>query len=374
MKKVLLIAGTRPEVIKLLPVYKALKATAGFNSLFMTTGQHGPTMIDPILDFFEVKVDVAIQIETQSQSLNVFSASLLRALDQEIVKHRPDLVVVQGDTTSCVMGSLAAFYRGVKIAHVEAGLRTYNRRSPYPEEINRRITALLANFHFAPTELAYDNLRREKVEGIIEIVGNTVIDSLAEACQRIAKIRHVYEEKFGFLTSGFEKLILITGHRRENIGAHFEEIYRAILRIASYNLRYSFVYLQHSNPDVRRLASDRLKDVSNVFLIEPLPYDEMVFLIQQSYIVMTDSGGLQEECPSLNKPVMVLRETTERPEAIDAGCNVLAGVTEEKIVSIFERLVQDHKLYRAMSEAENPFGDGLSSIKIVQYLEKHLVE
>ena len=369
----LIIAGTRPEVIKLLPIYKAFKANTDFTILFMTTGQHGPEMIDQIVNFFEVHVDIAIQIATQNQSLSDFSATLLRAIDKELVRHSPDLVVVQGDTTSCVMGTLAAFYRGIKVAHVEAGLRTYNRLSPFPEEANRRVTALMTDFHFAPTMLAQENLKKENLEGLVEVVGNTVIDSLLDACERISTNRQAYEDKFGFLTEGFEKMILITGHRRENIGAHFEEIYRAITRIALQYPNYSFVYALHTNPAVRTLAIESLTDISNVFLIDPLPYDEMVFLIQQTFIVMTDSGGLQEECPALNKPVIVLRKTTERPEGIEAGCSILAGVEEEQIVTIFNRIASDEVLYRSMSSAKNPFGDGKTSNRIVQYLLNHLV-
>jgi UDP-N-acetylglucosamine 2-epimerase (non-hydrolysing) len=372
MSKVLIIVGSRPEAIKLFPVYKALKACEGINTLLLTTGQHGGAMMNPLINFFEVQVDIQLNLTASNQSLNAFAGALMLALDEEFRKHKPDLIIVQGDTTSCTIGSLAAFYGGIKIAHVEAGLRTYNKHSPFPEEINRRITSLITDFHFVPTRNAQQNLERENVEGQIELVGNTVIDSLLEACDRIMKLEIRYQKKFEYIKAHYKEIILITGHRRENIGSNFREIYSAIVQLSSQHKDLAFVYPLHTNPAVKILATEMLTGITNVFLMEALPYDEMVFLMKESYLVMTDSGGIQEECPTLNKPVLVLRDTTERPEGIEAGCSILTGVTKERIVTIFNTLLGDKKIYNKMSSVKNPYGDGTSSIKIAEYLKSRI--
>ncbi|HYF70805.1 MAG TPA: UDP-N-acetylglucosamine 2-epimerase (non-hydrolyzing) [Ohtaekwangia sp.] len=370
MKRILIIVGTRPEAIKLFPVVKAFKADKRFQTLLLTSGQHGEGMMAPLINFFEIEVDVALNTMVPNQSISEFASLLMLSLDKEIEKHKPDLVIVQGDTTSCMVGSLTAFYRGIKVAHVEAGLRTYNRQSPYPEEINRRITSLLTDLHFAPTENAKLNLKKEGVEGRVDVVGNTVIDSLLEASDRINRSHSKYKQKYSYLVDKFTRIILITGHRRENIGSKFGEIYSAIKQLAEIYPDFAFVYPLHVNPAVRYAAQKILSGSSNIFLIEPLPYDEMVFLMRESYLVMTDSGGIQEECPSLNIPVLVLRDTTERPEGIEAGCSVLAGVETHFIIETFIDIVNDENRYNKMSRAQNPFGKGDSSLQIVKIVSE----
>lgn len=371
MKQVLIIVGTRPEAIKLFPVFKALKASPNFRTLLLTTGQHGTPMIAPLMSFFGVKADV--DLDVSNQSLTQFLPALMLSLGETLAEIKPDVVVVQGDTTSCMAGSLCAFYHGIKIAHVEAGLRTYNRHSPYPEEVNRRVTSLMADVHFSPTERARQNLLEEKVGGRIEVVGNTVIDSLLEACRRTKEVERVYRMKYNYLLDGFKRIILITGHRRENIGSNFLQIYAAIRQLAKMYDNFCFVYPLHTNPVVRSMANSVLKGIDNVFLIEPLPYDEMVFLMQECYLMMTDSGGVQEECPSLNKPVLILRDTTERPEGVEAGCSLLAGVKSEGIIAAFNSVVMDERKYSKMSSVKNPYGNGDSSGRIAHIIEAHML-
>lgn len=370
MKKILIIVGTRPEAIKLFPVYKALVAhDRNHKIILVTTGQHGPAMMDPLLNFFGVSPD--IELNVPNPSLNEFSANLLVAVDKILVSEKINITIVQGDTTSSMVASLASFYRGVKVAHVEAGLRTYNRRSPFPEEVNRRIVSLVTDVHFVPTEAAKRNLITENVEGRVEVVGNTVIDSAIEALGKVRKNRDYYLRKFSFIKGDDQKIILMTAHRRENIGRNFAEIGKAITILAEAYPHFEFVLVQHVNPAVRAgLAS--LEKVSNVRLLEPLPYDDMIFLISECYLVLTDSGGLQEECPSLDKPVVVLRDTTERPEGIEAGCSVLGGVTAQEIVNVFRNIADRNEVYAKMAAAVNPYGDGQSSSRIASLVHAFL--
>lgn len=371
MKNVLVITGTRPEAIKLLPVFKALKKkNKAHKTWLLATGQHGPEMMSPLLTFFDVSVDFDMKIE--NHSLNRFSAALMHSLDELFVERSIDMVVVQGDTTSSMISSLAAFYRGLKVAHVEAGLRTYDSGSPYPEEVNRRAISLIADLHFAPTEEARMNLMRERIKGHVEVVGNTGIDSLREAAARVASVSPRYAEKFQYI-GVFKRTVVITAHRRENLQRNFAEIFAGIKQLAEMYTDYGFVFPLHLNPAVRAAVVDSLKGIQNIFLIDPVPYDEMVFLLKASYLIMTDSGGLQEEGAALNRPVIVLRSTTERPEGIDAGCSVLGGVTAGGIISAFDRIVSDPVLYGRMASAVNPYGDGNSSKRIASAIDSYFL-
>lgn len=369
MTKVVVVVGTRPEAIKLFPVFRALREDAGVDPLLAVTGQHEDALMDPLIQFFQI--DVAIRLLARNTTINDFAASLLVSMNMMIDEHKPAMIVVQGDTTSCAVASLASFYRHVKVAHVEAGLRTYNRKSPFPEEINRRIASLVADLHFCPTLSAKDNLVRDQVEGSIEVVGNTVIDSVHEASRRIDERLEHYKYKFGGMVNPDQRIILITAHRRENIGGNFEAIFMAIRQLAVAYRNYSFVFVLHVNPQVRSAAVAALTGISNISLLEPLPYDEMIYLLKTSYLVMTDSGGLQEEGPALNKPVLVLRDRTERPEGIAAGCNLLAGVTAPEVVASFNRVVEDEGIYSSMAAAVNPYGSGDSSKRIAARISKY---
>ncbi|MEP2025451.1 UDP-N-acetylglucosamine 2-epimerase (non-hydrolyzing), partial [Reichenbachiella sp.] len=282
----------------------------------------------------------------------------------------PDIVIVQGDTNSAMVGGLISFYSKIKVAHVEAGLRTYNRFSPYPEEVNRQIIGSVADFHFAPTQKALDTLVAEKKENVIN-VGNTVIDSLNLCLEKLHSNIGQYEQKFKHLL-GLEKLVLITGHRRENIGSGFDNICQALHELANKYENMQFVYPVHLNPLIKDKVEERLGHVTNISLLAPLPYDELIFLMSKSYIILTDSGGIQEEAPSLNVPLLVMRDTTERPEGIDVGCAKLVGKDRKVIVGSFDLLVNDSDTYKMMSNVPNPYGDGKTSERIAQYLSKNI--
>ena len=370
MRKILIVVGTRPEAIKLIPVFKALrKYDHIFETKLLTTGQHAQEMMNPLLRFFDTPADIELRLA--NESLNRFSANLMASLDKVLWENQIDVVVVQGDTTSSVICSLAAFYRGVKVAHVEAGLRTYDRTSPYPEEVNRRAISLMADFHFTPTPEAMLNLKRENAQGHIEVVGNTVIDSLLEASAKVECMLPVYAKKYHYIGDAFKRTVVVTTHRRENLQSNFTEIFSAIKQLAETHTDYSFVFPLHLNPAVRNAVIDSLKGVSNIFLIEPVSYDEMVYLLKECYVIMTDSGGLQEEGAALNRPVIVLRDTTERPEGIKAGGSVLAGVTVSGITSAFNRIVNDAAVYKEMASAVNPYGEGNSAIRIASALNSY---
>jgi UDP-N-acetylglucosamine 2-epimerase (non-hydrolysing) len=279
-----------------------------------------------------------------------------------------DLVMVQGDTTSAMTASLVAFYNHIKVAHVEAGLRTYNKFSPFPEEINRQIISRIADYHFAPTKKAMDLLAGEGTENCF-LVGNTVIDSLLLCLQKVELHKERYNEKYQKIDA-YRRLVLITGHRRENFGNGFDEICAAIKHLSAEYPDYLFYYPVHLNPNVKDKVFHVLDGVDNIFLDEPLPYDELVYLMSRSYIILTDSGGIQEEGPSLNVPILVMRDTTERPEGIENGCAVMVGTSAQKIISVFNNLVKDEVLYRKMSQTSNPYGDGTAARQIAGILLK----
>lgn len=363
-KKIGIIVGTRPEAIKLIPVYLALKEKKVPAEL-VSTGQH-QSMLEQIFSFFEIKPDVSLDVMLPNQSLAVLTARLSERLQVCYEERKYDLVIVQGDTTTAMVASLIAFYNRIKVAHVEAGLRTYNKFSPYPEEINRQLISRIADYHFAPTQRAMEVLKRENVEKAY-LVGNTVIDSLLLCLEKVNKNRAYYKTKYNSINN-FERLILITGHRRENFGQGFEAICTAIKQLSAQYPSFLFYYPVHLNPNVQEKVQLLLSGLSNVLLDRPLPYDELIFLMSRSFILLTDSGGIQEEGPSLNVPILVMRDTTERPEGIDGGCAVLVGTSAEKIVTEFNRLITDEAYYKGMAAAPNPYGDGQSASYIVARL------
>jgi UDP-N-acetylglucosamine 2-epimerase (non-hydrolysing) len=364
-KKIGIIVGTRPEAIKLIPVYLTLQKS-GITVELVSTGQH-KSMLEQIFTFFEVKPDVSLDVMLHNQSLAVLTARLSERLQACYEERNYDLVIVQGDTTTAMVASLIAFYNRIKVAHVEAGLRTYDKFSPYPEEINRQLISRIADYHFAPTQKSLEVLEKENVEKRF-LVGNTVIDSLLLCVEKVRKNLAYYEEKYKVINN-YTRLVLITGHRRENFGRGFEEICTAIKQLSEQYPSYLFYYPVHLNPNVQEKVQEFLSGIKNVVLDRPLPYDELIFLMSRSFILLTDSGGIQEEGPSLNVPILVMRDTTERPEGIDGGCAVLVGTSVEKIISEFNRLVADGDYYRRMATAPNPYGDGKSA----QYITAQLL-
>jgi UDP-N-acetylglucosamine 2-epimerase (non-hydrolysing) len=365
MKKVAIVVGTRPEAIKLIPVHLAFRASACFAPELVSTGQH-QQMLQQIFDIFETRPDRELRVMRENQSLTELTARLLTALSGYLEEARPELVVVQGDTTTCMVAALAAFYRDIPVAHVEAGLRTGNKRSPFPEEMNRRVTDYVADLRFAPTRAAADALAREGLGDRVHVVGNTVIDSLLMIHAKVRARPEVYRQRFGHLFRPGQRLVLVTGHRRESFGQGFQEICTALQRLARAHPEATFVYPVHLNPNVRNVVHARLGDIPNIHLIGPVPYDDLVYLLAESWIVMTDSGGIQEEAPALGKPVVVMRENTERPEGVEAGCAVLGGTSAASLIACFERIAGDPEVYRCMSTGNNPYGDGKSAEEIVR--------
>lgn len=361
--KILIIIGTRPEAIKLLPLCIVLKKS-GFDVLVVNTGQH-KELLDPLWTLFNCRPDFNLNVIKENQSLSDLSAVLLVKVEEIVKQTIPEFIITQGDTTSCMIGSLVGFYNKVKVAHVEAGLRTYNIDSPFPEELNRRIVSLMANINFTPTDQASQNLINEDVKGEIVKTGNTGIDGLLTILTQVRKKEENYFKKFNKTLKN--QNILITGHRRENQGQRFEEIFIAIKELANENPDISFIYPVHFNPNVRKQVNALLKGVENIHLIEPVPYEEMIFLMDQSYLIMTDSGGIQEEAPSLNKPVIVLRDSTERPEGVKSGCSVLAGFNKETIKEMFYSIFNDREKYKEMANVQNPYGDGKATKRIAEY-------
>lgn len=363
-KKIAIVLGTRPEAIKLIPIYTELKRR-NIPVDLVSTGQH-KTMLDQIFSFFEVAPDISLDVMTHNQTLSGLTAVLCTSLQQCFEENNYSMIMAQGDTTTAMVSSLVAYYNRIPVAHIEAGLRTYNKHSPFPEEINRQLIGRIADFHFAPTEVAKEKLMAEMIPNVY-VVGNTVIDSLLLCLEKVGKHIAAYELRFP-LIDGFEKLVLVTGHRRENFGDGFDQICSAVKQLADKYPGYLFYYPVHLNPNVKEKVYSMLAGLENVVLDNPLPYDELIFLMSRSFIILTDSGGIQEEAPSLNVPVLVMRDTTERPEGITNGCAKLVGANAEQIVSNFSLLAENHVLYNQMSEAVNPYGDGQSAKKIVEIL------
>jgi UDP-N-acetylglucosamine 2-epimerase (non-hydrolysing) len=370
MKTVLLIFGTRPEAIKMAPVIKELeKHPDSFKTNICITAQHRE-MLDQVLRFFSITPDYDLNLMQPEQSLFDITTDGLKGLRGVFDDCRPDIVCVQGDTTTAFIGSLAAFYKNVKIAHIEAGLRSGDKHSPYPEEINRILVGHLADYHFAPTEKATRNLLREGINQNVHTVGNTVVDALFLG-QSIIKRQgdDVYRNFFSFLDVS-NKIILVTGHRRESFGKPFQDICHAIREIATLYPDVQVVYPVHRNPNVHNPVTAILKGINNIYLIEPIDYPHLIWLLNKSFLVLTDSGGIQEEAPSLGKPLLVMREVTERTEGIVAGTAKLVGTDQQKIIREFSILVTDKAAYKKMSQSHNPYGDGKSASRIVDILKE----
>ncbi len=369
MKKILSIFGTRPEAIKMAPVIKELEKRPDiFKSLVCVTAQHRQ-MLDQVLNLFDIKPDYDLNIMKPGQDLFDVTCNVLKGLKAVLEKERPDMVLVHGDTTTTMAASLAAYYCKIKVGHVEAGLRTHNKYAPFPEEINRKVTGSLADLHFAPTEAARQNLLREGVpEETIFVTGNTVIDALLSVVRMIEQkpdLRTQLDERFSFLDPD-KRLILVTGHRRENFGQGFENICHALAEIARMHPDVEILYPVHLNPNVQEPVKRILGNNghTNVHLIEPVDYLPFVYLMNRSYLIITDSGGVQEEAPSLGKPVLVMRDTTERPEAVEAGTVILVGTIQSRIIEKSTRLLTDIVFYRNMSNAYNPYGNGKAAILV----------
>ncbi|MFJ7787930.1 MULTISPECIES: non-hydrolyzing UDP-N-acetylglucosamine 2-epimerase [unclassified Pseudomonas] len=367
--KTLTVFGTRPEAIKMAPLALNLAQDDRFESRVCVTGQHRQ-MLDQVLELFEITPDYDLNIMKPGQDLTDVTTAILQGLKPVLAEFKPDVVLVHGDTATTLATSLAAYYQQIPIAHVEAGLRTGNLYSPWPEEGNRRLTGALAALHFAPTSTSQDNLLREGIDAAtIHTTGNTVIDALLEVVRKLESpaLKSQFEEQFSFLNPE-RRMVLVTGHRRENFGGGFERICQALVQTARQFPDVDIVYPVHLNPNVREPVNRLLADVNNIHLIEPLDYLPFVYLMTRSYLILTDSGGIQEEAPALGKPVLVMRDTTERPEAVAAGTVKLVGTDVESITEHLAKLLTDDATYREMSFAHNPYGDGKACARILDAL------
>lgn len=379
MKRIATFMGTRPEGIKMAPVVQALDAAADLEGVVVSTGQHRE-MLQQVVEVFGLRVDHDLAVMRPDQTLAGLTARLVEKIDALLEEVRPDMILVQGDTTTVLCGALAAFYRKIPVGHVEAGLRTGNLWAPFPEEANRSLVSRITDLHFAPTEAARQNLLREGVDGAkIEVTGNTVIDALRieAARQEEGDLRAPIEARLTeLLGEGWRgtPIVLITGHRRENFGSGFEQICDALAALADKFPEHAFVYPVHLNPRVRGPVHERLGGRANIRLIEPMDYRHFVALMRACTLVLTDSGGIQEEAPGLGKPVLVMRETTERPEGIDAGTVRLVGADARRIVDNVSTLLTDPGAYAAMSEAKNPYGDGAAAARILDRIRRHFAE
>lgn len=382
MKKIMLVFGTRPEAIKMAPLVKEFqKHPETFQTIVCATGQHRE-MLDQVLHLFDIKPDYDLNIMKQGQDLYDVTSRVLLGMRDVLKEANPDIVLVHGDTTTSTASALAAFYQQIPVGHVEAGLRTHDIYSPWPEEMNRLITGRIATYHFSPTALSKQNLLDEGInEEAITVTGNTVIDALYMVVDKIKSDKQLGEELETLLResgydvnrlNGTRKLVLITGHRRENFGEGFISMCRAIKALTEKYPNVDFVYPMHLNPNVRKpiheVFGEDLSDLDNMFFIEPLEYLSFVYLMEKSTIVLTDSGGIQEEAPGLGKPVLVMRDTTERPEALEAGTVKLVGTDYDKIVNEVSALLDDREYYDKMSKAVNPYGDGLACKRIINSL------
>lgn len=370
MKKILTVFGTRPEAIKMAPLVHALAADDRFDAKVCVTAQHRE-MLDQVLELFEIQPDYDLNIMKAGQTLNDVTTAILTGMKLVLEDFKPDVVLVHGDTATTFAASLAAYYQQIKVGHVEAGLRTGNIYSPWPEEGNRKLTGAISDLHFAPTETSKQNLLQENIapEKII-VTGNTVIDALMDVIEKLetdVELKSSLQTQFNFLDEN-KRLVLITGHRRESFGGGFERICEAIAHMAKEFPEVEFVYPMHLNPHVREPVNRLLAGLHNVFLMEPLDYLPFVYLMNKAYVLLTDSGGIQEEAPSLGKPVLVMRDTTERPEAVAAGTVKLVGTSTGTIGSELMSLLSDEVAYKAMSFAHNPYGDGDASKRILNSL------
>ena len=374
MKKILLVFGTRPEAIKMAPLVKVFQADSHFETKVCVTAQHRE-MLDQVLDMFDITPEYDLNLMKPGQDLYDITSNVLLGMKDVLSGFNPDIVLVHGDTTTTSATSLAAFYQKIKVGHVEAGLRTGDLYSPWPEEANRQITGILADYHFAPTTTSQDNLLREnKNAKNVVVTGNTVIDALFLALEKIEKNKELKSQIVHSINAQYKldetrKIILVTGHRRENHGQGFINICEALKTIALNNQDIDIVYPVHLNPNVQKPVKEILSDVANVHLIEPLQYESFIYMMSKSHFIITDSGGVQEEAPSLGKPVLVMRDTTERPEALEAGTVKLVGTDTKKIIKEAQKLLDDKDEYEKMSHAHNPYGDGKACQKIVNFLK-----
>jgi UDP-N-acetylglucosamine 2-epimerase (non-hydrolysing) len=366
-KKILLCFGTRPEAIKMAPLYHELK-NSSFEIKVCVTAQHRE-MLDQVLDFFEIVPDYDLDLMQANQTLNGLSGRILAKIDNVFNIERPNLVLVHGDTTTSSMVALAAFHLGIKVGHVEAGLRTYNRQAPFPEEINRQITSRIADIHFTPTVQASQNLRRERIaSNVIIETGNTVIDALFWACRKMAEphFSNLEIENLKSFIPKDKKMVLVTGHRRENFGEGFNNLCEALLSVSDRE-DVSIVYPVHLNPNVKDVVDKLLSNKKNIYLIPPVSYPAFVWLMQQSFLIVTDSGGIQEEAPSLGKPVVVTRTVSERPEGVDAGFSTLVGTDATKIINTVNSILDN---FNCFENPSNPYGNGTAAQQIAHYLLK----
>ncbi len=367
--KVMTVFGTRPEAIKMAPVVRALRERSDIEAVLCVTAQHRQ-MLDQVLELFRLTPDYDLDIMKPNQTISMITSSVLMGMEEVLKKERPDMVLVHGDTTTTFATALAAFYQQIPVGHVEAGLRTYDKYSPFPEEVNRVLTGHLAELHFAPTENNRKNLLAEGIPaGRIAVTGNTVIDALLQVAGRPYDFQ---EEPLRSLDFQGRRVVTVTCHRRENLGENMEHIFSAIRRIAEAFSDVEVVYPVHMNPRVREIAGRILSGAERIHLIEPLQYQPFVNLMARSYLIITDSGGMQEEAPSLGKPVLVVRRETERPEAVEAGTVKLAGVEEETIFTMASELLSDRGSYDRMARAANPYGDGRAAERIVDVISRRL--
>lgn len=375
-KKVMLVFGTRPEAIKLAPLYWELKNDEDFSLITCVTAQHRE-MLDQVLDVFNIQPEIDLNLMSENQDLFNITSNVISSMKAIYHQYKPDYVIVHGDTSTTMASALAAFYLKIKVCHVEAGLRTNDIYSPFPEEINRQIVSRLSYLHFAPTnknkeDLVSEGIKKDK----IFVTGNTVIDSimlnlknLDSSKEKMVKVENIISKKISFDWKT-KKFILITAHRRENFGKNFENIFNSIRELANKFPDVNFVYPVHPNPNVKNLAFKILDEISNVFLIDPMGYQEFTLLMKYCYFIMTDSGGIQEEAPSLGKPVLVMRDNTERPEAISAGTAKLVGSSVSSIIKEASSLISDKEAYEFMASKKNPYGDGTASKKILDQLKR----
>ncbi|MET3376953.1 UDP-N-acetylglucosamine 2-epimerase (non-hydrolyzing) [Variovorax boronicumulans] len=369
-QKILLVFGTRPEAIKMAPLVKYLQAHPAFDAKVCVTAQHRQ-MLDQVLKLFDITPDFDLNLMKPGQDLTDITSGVLRGLKDVLNDSRPDVMLVHGDTSTTFAASLAAFYQRVGVGHVEAGLRTGNLYSPWPEEANRKLTSVLARWHFAPTQTSRDNLLAEGVAPAqVHVTGNTVIDALLQVREKIrgdVSLQNEFRQTFDFINPS-KRVVLVTGHRRENFGGGFERICQALARIAQNHRDVEVVYPVHLNPQVQEPVNRLLAKIGNVHLIEPLDYLPFVYLMDRAVLILTDSGGIQEEAPSLGKPVLVMRDTTERPEAVDAGTVKLVGTDVDRIVNQAHLLLTDAQAYESMAFAHNPYGDGQACQRITNAL------
>ena len=371
MLKVMTIFGTRPEAIKMAPVVKALEAAEDMESIVTVTAQHRE-MLDQVLHLFSITPDYDLNIMSQGQTLYDVTCKALLGLQGVLKEAKPDVVLVHGDTTTTFVGALAAFYEGIPVGHVEAGLRTGNIYSPFPEEMNRKLTGAIGTYHFAPTSTSESNLLKENINPAhLYVTGNTVIDALQTTVQTDYTFKEELLNQIDYINN---KVILVTTHRRENLGDPMRNVYEAIRDIINEQEDVEVIFPMHRNPKVRNIVQDVLGHMDRVHLIEPLEYEPFANLMARTYLIMTDSGGIQEEAPSLGKPVLVLRDTTERPEAVEAGTVKLVGTDKESVYRTATELIVNKEAYLAMSNAVNPYGDGLASDRIVQALRYEFFE